>query len=357
MKHFDLDGPNGSTIRLGRSLVRLLLAIEPEVGEALAAAVSHDEANPDAPVRRLRLELSNDAASLGTIRIPGVPDATGLTDQLGQLMRQLGDQAPATLQSGWLMITNAKYAREAIIPARRLARQGIVGLSSSENPKAALASSEKLFNAANWAEAALTALHMSGRTSSWFRSYASLVAAMADMPPRRFVLSLARVLDKSGAPPATILPGIISALCAEGADERVAHAAATTLERSSIMLKNAQNAGTIDDFHAELFRVMPNLISAWEMASLCSSGIAKHIMRYAEDDILRVMRSLHNAVIDASDLSQLQRYRLEIAALEGQQAAASAKRIATDLTELRMTYPAICKPFLLGQTVRPPRLS
>ncbi|OYV62801.1 MAG: hypothetical protein B7X01_01050, partial [Acidiphilium sp. 21-62-4] len=75
------------------------------------------------------------------------------------------------------------------------------------------------------------------------------------------------------------------------------------------------------------------------------------------DDILRVMRSLHNAVIDASDLSQLQRYRLEIAALEGQQAAASAKRIATDLTELRMTYPAICKPFLLGQTVRPPRLS
>ncbi|HQU00987.1 MAG TPA: hypothetical protein PLI12_00895, partial [Acetobacteraceae bacterium] len=266
MKHFDLDGPNGSTIRLGRSLVRLLLAIEPEVGEALAAAVTHDEANPDAPVRRLRLELSNDAASLGTIRIPGVPDATGLTDQLGQLMRQLGDQAPATLQSGWLMITNAKYAREAIIPARRLARQGIVGLSSSENPRAALASSEKLFNAANWAEAALAALHMSGRTSSWFRSYASLVAALADMPPRRFVLSLARVLDKSGAPPATILPGIISALCAEGAEERVAHAAATTLERSSIMLKNAQNAGTIDDFHAELFRVMPNLISAWEMA-------------------------------------------------------------------------------------------
>ncbi len=346
------------TTRLCKANLRLLFAVDPEVGEDFAAA------NADLigraiqmPPKTLQLKFHTTEDRLGEIDLVDLPNELTrigapkvLSESVTSCLAVLGSNVPNDIADAAAFLSNAEHRHRATAPARLLAREGVGMLVAMGNQGDTRAAMEKVFAAARWAEAAHAQMQITGRAASWYLGYAALMNEASGLSPDDFVENITPLFLKGGAKQTTMLAWIAHKLCTGNAGDRVALAADACLGRGMKAMAQAYQSKDLEEFQNRIYCAMPNLLAAFLLAGITNvaSPANARSSRSAELAILRGLHTLQNAIADLQGLASLRSYQSAIAAIRAREGATEAKRMAVELTDMMMLYPAICKPILVG---------
>jgi len=346
------------TIRLAKANLRLMFAVDPEVGEDFALA------NQDVigraiqmPPKALQLKLHTTEDRLGEIDLIDPPNELTrigapkmLSESIASCLATLGPNVPHDIADGVAFLNNAEHRHRATAPARLLAREGIGMLVAMGNQGDTRQAMEKVFAAARWAEAAHAQMQITGRAASWYLGYAALMNEANGLSPDDFVEQITPLFIKGGAKQTTMLAWIAHKLCAGNAGDRVALAADTCLGKGMKAMGQAYQSKDLEEFQSRIYCALPNLLAAFLLAGITNvaSPANARSSRSAELAILRALHTLQNAIADLQGLASLRSYQTAIATIRAREGANEAKRMALELTDMMMLYPAICKPILVG---------
>jgi hypothetical protein len=345
-------------IRLTKANLRLLFAVDPEVGEDFALA------NQDVigraiqmPPKALQLKLHTTEDRLGEIDLIDLPNELTrigapkmVSESIASCLASLGPNVPNDIADGAAFLNNAEHRHRATAPARLLAREGIGMLVAMGNQGDTRQAMEKVFAAARWAEAAHAQMQITGRAASWYLGYAALMNEANGLSPDDFVENITPLFLKGGAKQTTMLAWIAHKLCAGNAGDRVALAADACLGKGMKAMGQAYQSKDLEEFQSRIYGALPNLLAAFLLAGITNvaSPVNARSARSAELAILRALHTLQNAIADLQGLASLRSYQSAIAAIRAREGANEAKRMALELTDMMMLYPAICKPILVG---------
>ncbi len=346
-------------LRFCRANLRLLFAVDPDVGESFAAANADLIGNAiQMPPKPLHLKLHTSEERLGEIDLmnfaseqPRPSVSRPITDMLTSLLATLSRSQSVSLQDGYGFLTDAEHRRAATAPARQLAREGVATIvAAAGNQADAKIGMENIYAAARWAETAHADMKITGRAASWYLGYAAILTEASDLTPSDFEAQITPLLKKGGARQTTMLAHIAAVLCHSNAGDRVAHAADSCLGKGMRLMGEAYQAKDLEQFQTRIYGALPNLLAAYLLAGITNSASPAHARssRSAELAILRALHTLQNAIADQQGLAMLRTYQAAIAAIRAREGAGEAKRMTLELTDMMMLYPAICKPILSG---------
>lgn len=346
------------SVRLCKANLRLLFAVDPEVGEDFAAA------NADLigraiqmPPKPLQLKLHTSEDRLGEIDLIDPPNELNrigtpklVTQNVAACLAALGGNVPTEISDGAAFLNNAEHRHRATAPARLLAREGIGSLVAMGNRGDTRPAMEKVFAAARWAEAAHAQMQITGRAASWYLGYAALMNEASGLSPADFETQITPLFLKGGAKQTTMLAWIAHTLCMGNAGDRVALAADACLGKGMKLMSQAYQSKDLEEFQGRIYGALPNLLAAFLLSGITNvaSPANARSSRSAELAILRALHTLQNAIADLQGLSSLRGYQAAIATIRAREGAGEAKRMALELTDMMMLYPAICKPILVG---------
>lgn len=106
---------------------------------------------------------------------------------------------PTEISDGAAFLNNAEYRHRATAPAWLLARERIDTLVAMGNPGDTKPGMEKVFAAANWAEAAHAQMNITGRAASWYLGYAALMNEASWLSSTDFEMQITPLFLKGGA--------------------------------------------------------------------------------------------------------------------------------------------------------------